>query len=80
MSAPHDNAPARAFCPCCTGTGTVRDEYGDGWLDNRCTVCCGTGLNYPTDELYTPTQILLARCGWIPVVIAIGLIAWAVRA
>jgi hypothetical protein len=77
-----NNEPTRAgaFCPCCSGTGRVSDEHGDCWIDTRCMVCYGTGLNYPSEEYYRPWEALLMRWGWIVVVVGIGALWWGFRA
>jgi hypothetical protein len=74
------DARVRAFCPCCAGTGRTPDEYGDGWIEANCVSCYGSGLNYPTDQLYRPWETLALRWGWIVVVVGTGLLCWLVLA
>ena len=77
MSRPDEQpARARAFCPCCAGTGQAPDEHGDAWIDSACLACYGSGLNYPVDQLWQPWELRLFRWGWAIVVGGTALLAW----
>lgn len=80
MSDHRNEQPTRAgaFCPCCGGTGQAPDEHGDAWIDSACLACYGSGLNYPTDELWRPWELRLFRIGWAIVVVGTAALAWGI--